>query len=169
VRLGDDPDAVPTPVAAFDGPAVGAVPLGDGRIAVNVVADGHCSAVVVDSISGAVEPFVSVSERSDDHVVDYVAAANLLVISTDATGVTRLGWVAPATHRSASLRRCRAPGRHPPGDSADGTTLAVSFDVGARSEIRVVDVETGAVAALDLPTLVVVGRATLTRTHLVVP
>ena len=157
-------------VAVLDGAAVGAVPLGGDRVAVDVVSGGRCSAVAVDATTGEVEPFVSVSERSDDHVVDFVPDANLLVISTDATGHVRLGvgrpGQAPVTFPSALAGD--GPATHV-ASSSDGSLVAVSFAVGATCQVRVVDVPTETTIPLDLPPLVVLGRGALGGGRLVLP
>jgi pimeloyl-ACP methyl ester carboxylesterase len=157
-------------VAVLDGAAVGAVRLGGDRVAVDVVSGGRCSAVVVDATTGEVEPFVSVSERSDDHVVDFVPEANLLVISTDATGEVRLGvgrpGQAPVTFPAALAGD--GPATHV-ASAPDGSLVAVSFAVGATCEVRVVDVPTGRTIPLDLPPLVVLGRGAVGGGRLVLP
>ena len=157
-------------VAVVDGAAVGGVRLGDRRVAVDVVSGGRCSTVAVDVTTGEIEPFVSVSERSDDHVVDFVPQANLLVISTDATGSVRLGvgrpGQAPVTFPVALAGD--GPATHL-ATSPDGSLLAVSFAVGATCQVSVVDVLSGTAIPLDLPPMVVVGRGALDGRRLVVP
>ncbi len=156
-------------VARLSGPATGATRLDACRLAIDVAApSGHCSAVEVDLSTGAVAPFVEVSPRSDDRVLDFVRSTNLLVISTDATGHVRLGVGHPG----------EAPVRFPaalagPGNAiylgTDGVLLAVAFDTGARSALRVVDLSTDTALALELPPLVVLGRGALHDGELIVP
>lgn len=167
VRFGS---GTPIEVARFSGAAVGAVPLGGGRIAVNVMIDGHCSAVAVDTGSGAIEPFVSVSPRSDDQVVDYLAESRLLIIATNASGEVRLGVGRVGEQPVTFPPSLAGPGAATHlATTSDGSTLAVSFEVGSRSEIRIVDARTGMARELELPPLVVLGRGALTRDVLVVP
>ena len=162
--------AGPVEVAAFDGPAVGAVRLDAGRVAVDLMAGGHCSAVEVDTGTGAVEPFVCVSPRSDDHVLDYLPAANLLVVSTDATGEVRLGTGRPGRTPVTFPQALSGPGPATYLAAAqDGTRLAVSFEAGARSQLSIVDLVGGTARAVEVPPLVVLGRGALTATDLVVP
>jgi alpha-beta hydrolase superfamily lysophospholipase len=170
VRL--TPDG-PVPIAELPGTAVSVVPLDDAcvRLAVNIVSDGRCcSAVALDTATGAVEDFVSVSAASDDQVVHYVAAANLLVISTDATGETRLGIGRPGSEpvRFPAALAGAGPVNHV-ATSADGRMLAISIDVGAVSRIRVVDTASATGHDLDLPPLVVMGRGAITDHELIVP
>ncbi len=158
------------PVASVGGVAVGAVQLGNARVAVNVVSDGACSAVEVDTVSGTVEAYLSVSPHSDDQVVDYVGAANLLVVATNATGQVRLGFGLPGSEPVSFPDVLAGPGPATHlATSTDGHWLALCFEVGAVSEIRVVDVRSATALSVALPPLVVVGRGAFTDSELVVP
>jgi pimeloyl-ACP methyl ester carboxylesterase len=154
----------------FDGAAVGAVLLDNDRIAVNVLADGHCAAVLVDAGKRSVEPFVNVSDRSSDQVVDYAPTSQRLVIATDATGDVRLGVGRPELEPITFPQALSGPGSATHlATSAAGDLVAVAFEVGARSEIRLLNLASGELTVPDLPPLVVLGRGALTDTELVVP
>jgi alpha-beta hydrolase superfamily lysophospholipase len=162
-------DGVLREIATLAGPAVGGVPLRDGRLSVDVVTRaGHCSAVEVDTATGAISPLFEVSARSDDRVVDYLAAENLVVVSTDATGDARLGVGRPGEEPVRFPDALRGPGAamHL---ATSGERLAVAFEAGARSLIRIVDLATDQAVPLRLPPLVVLGRGALNGDTLVVP
>lgn len=163
----------PQPLASVPGVAVGAVPLDrvGSRLAVNLCHAGQPARTVgLDAATGSVSRLVSVSEATDDLVLDYVSDADLLVVSSDTARGARLGLVRPGedvVHFPAALA-----GNGPVGFVAatpDGKLLAVSEEHGARSRLRLVSTATGHTNDLHLPPLTTLGRGHLTHRHLAVP
>jgi hypothetical protein len=53
---------------------------------------GHVGAIRVDVSTGGAEDFYTVSDRSDDRIVKVLPAADLVIVSTTASGEPRIGW-----------------------------------------------------------------------------
>ncbi len=160
-------------LVSFDGIAVGAVWLDDvgRRMAVNITGPGqHCSAIDIDLTTGDITPMLSISPTSDDRISGYLPRANLIVLSTNATGEIRLGYGHPGVDRVAfpdSLSAC-GPVTYLAG-SSDGAVLAVAVDQGTSSVVRIVDTGSGLGTDLPLPPLVVIGSGQIRGTRLTLP
>ncbi|EWS99623.1 hypothetical protein N865_21860 [Intrasporangium oryzae NRRL B-24470] len=160
------------PLVTVDGRALGAVALDAAgeRLALNVMHDANPSqAVEVEIATGEATPLFSVRPTSEDQVVDHVAGANLIVVSTTAWGTPRVGFGRPGQEPVRFPDGLPAGAVTYLGASRDGTRIAVSVEQGAVSSIRIVSTVSGEASRPDLPPLVVLGRGHLGDAELVVP
>jgi pimeloyl-ACP methyl ester carboxylesterase len=159
-------------VAHLEGWALGATALDDaGRhLAVNVTDGRSCWAVDLDLVDSSVKPLFSVTASSEDQVLDFLPAANLVVVSTNALGEPRIGYGRPGQQPVRFIANgCTGVSASYLGVSPDGERLAMSIETGAVSVVRLVSTTNGKERTVDLPPLVVLGRAHIDAHHLLVP
>ncbi|WP_436772814.1 alpha/beta fold hydrolase [Yinghuangia sp. YIM S09857] len=131
-----------------------------GRLlALDAVRDGRVKSAVLDLGDGSLNPLLEMSETSNDRLQMCDPVSGLLVISSDAPGRDRLGWIRLAEDRSEAPGRVRFPEMvhlpnttvRPVAIAPDGNRVALQLDRGATSRLAVWGPEDGTLLDVKMP------------------
>ncbi|WTW97703.1 alpha/beta fold hydrolase [Streptomycetaceae bacterium NBC_01309] len=129
------------------------------RLALDAVRDGRVKSAVLDLGDGSLNPLLEMSETSNDRLQMCDPVSGLLVISSDAPGHDRLGWIRLAEDRSEAPGRVRFPEMvhlpnttvRPVAIAPDGDRVALQLDRGATSRLAVWGPEEGTLLDVRMP------------------
>ncbi|MDI2128584.1 alpha/beta hydrolase family protein [Yinghuangia seranimata] len=146
------------------------------RLALDAVRGGRVKSAVLDLSEGVLSPLLELAEDSNDRLQLCDPVSGLLVISSDAPGHERLGWIRLPEDRGESPERVRFPEMvhlpnttvRPVAIAPDGARVALQLDRGATSRLAVWGPEDGTLLDVAVPEgcLGGVGRWTSTGLHI---
>ncbi|MEU8136104.1 S9 family peptidase [Streptodolium elevatio] len=176
VPLDGGPLEVLTELQGLFGGGVWLDPAGR-RLALDAVRDGRVKSAVLDLDDGWLNPLLEMSETSNDRLQMCDPVSGLLVISSDAPGHDRLGWIRLAEDRGEAPGRVRFPEMvhlpnttvRPVAIAPDGDRVALQLDRGATSRLAVWGPEEGTLLDVKMPEGCLGGLGRWTRSGLHIP
>lgn len=128
-------------------------------LALDAVRDGRVKSAVLDLGDGTLSPLLEMSESSNDRLQMCDPVRGLLVISSDAPGHDRLGWIRLPEDLSEPPGRVRFPEMvhlpnttvRPVAIAPDGDRVALQLDRGATSRLAVWGPEEGTLLDVKMP------------------
>lgn len=146
------------------------------RLALDAVRDGRVKTAALDVRSAVLSPLLEMTEESNDRLQLCDPVGGLLVISSDAPGGDRLGWIRLPENRDEPAGRVRFPEMvhlpnttvRPVAIAPDGDRVALQLDRGATSRLAVWTPEEGTLLDITMPEgcLGGVGRWTAAGLHI---
>lgn len=147
------------------------------RLALDAVRDGRVKSAVLDLDTARISPLLEMAEHSNDRLQLCDPASGLLVISSDAPGHDRLGWIRLPADPAEPPGQVRFPETvhlpnttvRPVAIAPDGARVALQLDRGATSRLAVWGPEEGTLLDVMMPEGCLGGVARWTRTGLHIP
>ncbi len=147
------------------------------RLALDAVRDGRVKSAVLDVDTTVVTPLLEMAEHSNDRLQLCHPDSGLLVISSDAPGHDRLGWIRLPSDPAEPPGQVRFPETvrlpnttvRPLAISPDGTRVALQLDRGATSRLAVWGPEAGTLLEVRMPEGCLGGVARWTDSALYIP
>lgn len=129
------------------------------RLALDAVRDGRVKTAVLDVRSAVLSPLLEMTEESNDRLQLCDPVGGLLVISSDAPGGDRLGWIRLPENRDEPAGRVRFPEMvhlpntmvRPVAIAPDGERVALQLDRGATSRLAVWTPEESTLLDITMP------------------
>lgn len=147
------------------------------RLALDAVRDGRVKTAVLDLDTGVLSPLLEMTEHSNDRLQLCDPVGGLLIISSDAPGHDRLGWIRLPEDRGETPGRVRFPEMvhlpnttvRPVAIAPDGERVALQLDRGATSRLAVWGPEDGTLLDVMMPEGCLGGVARWTDAGLHIP
>ncbi|HSA52451.1 MAG TPA: alpha/beta fold hydrolase [Yinghuangia sp.] len=147
------------------------------RLALDAVRDGRVKSAVLDLDTAEATPLLEMAEHSNDRLQLCDPASGLLIISSDAPGHDRLGWIRLPPDPAEPPGRVRFPETvhlpnttvRPVAIAPDGVRVALQLDRGATSRLAVWGPEAGTLLDVMMPEGCLGGVARWTRKGLHIP